>query len=150
GSHTLTAVAADGAGNTSSSAGDVTGSDAPDTTPPTITGVTRFAITAPTPAFRLATGQRAARRIDYGPSAGYGASAADATLVTAHTMSIGGLSAATTYHYHVVATDAAGNVASSDDGVFATPAADTTPPTVSITAPANNAAVSATITVSAT
>src|SRR5439155_511657 len=58
----------------------------------------------------------------------------------------------TTYRYRVRATDAAGNFSAySSIGSATTPApADTTPPAVSITAPANGATVSGTITVSAT
>src|SRR5437016_14144106 len=63
-----------------------------------------------------------------------------------------GLAANTTYRYRVRATDAAGNFSAySSIASATTPApADTTPPAVSITAPANGATVSGTITVSAT
>ena len=55
-----------------------------------------------------------------------------------------------TYYYKVTAEDAAGNVsaASGEASVFVP--ADTTPPTISITAPANGASVSGSIAVSAT
>ena len=63
-----------------------------------------------------------------------------------------GLTASTAYAYEVSATDAAGNNSPKSDVVSATtltPAPDTTPPTVSLTAPANGATVSGTITVTA-
>jgi chitodextrinase len=70
---------------------------------------------------------------------------------TALSYSDTGLTASTTYSYTVAAFDAAGRVSSpSSPGTATTLAADTTPPTVAITAPAGNATVSSSITVSAT
>src|SRR3989454_10532319 len=72
-------------------------------------------------------------------------------MVSAHTVSLTGLAAGSLYHYRVKSKDAAGNLAVSSDAVFTTaPAPDTTPPTVSLTAPAADSAVSGAITVSAT
>ena len=63
-----------------------------------------------------------------------------------------GLTAATSYSYTVAAVDAAGNVSTPSTAASATTlaASDTTPPTVSITAPTAGATVSGTITVTAT
>jgi chitodextrinase len=62
-----------------------------------------------------------------------------------------GLVPSTTYSYTVVALDPAGNPSPPSTPVMATTLTpDTTPPTVSITAPALNATVSNTVTVSAT
>ena len=58
--------------------------------------------------------------------------------------------AAGTYYYAVAAEDAAGNVSTPSALVSATVTADTTPPTVSLTAPQTNATVSGIVTVSAT
>src|SRR2546426_5573768 len=72
-------------------------------------------------------------------------------MVSAHTVSLTGLAAGSLYHYRVKSKDAAGNLAVSSDAVFTTaPAPDTTPPTVSLTAPAADSAVSGAITVTAT
>jgi chitodextrinase len=61
-----------------------------------------------------------------------------------------GLTASTQYSYTVAAFDPAGNVSAQSAAATATTfAPDTTPPTVSITSPANNATVSNTITLSA-
>jgi chitodextrinase len=64
-----------------------------------------------------------------------------------------GLSAGTTYTYTVSAFDAAGNTSAQSSAIQATTQAsvggDTTPPTTSITAPANNATVSGTTSVTA-
>ncbi len=62
-----------------------------------------------------------------------------------------GLASSTTYSYAVAAYDAAGNVSTQSAAAFATTLTlDTTPPAVSLTAPANNAMLSGTVTVSAT
>ena len=57
--------------------------------------------------------------------------------------------AAGTYYYRVTAEDAAGNVGAASNEANAVAAADTTPPTVSITAPAAGATVSAAVNVNA-
>src|SRR5207247_8053370 len=91
-------------------------------------------------------------QVEYGLSTGYGsASVLDASRVTAHTVTLNGLTAGTLYHYRVKSKDAAGNLAVSPDAVFTTaPPPDTTLPAVSITTPAANSSVSRTITASAT
>ena len=63
-----------------------------------------------------------------------------------------GLAALTTYSYTVAAYDTNGNTSAQSGSVNATTqkTIDTTPPTVSITSPANGATVSGTVTVSAT
>jgi chitodextrinase len=64
-----------------------------------------------------------------------------------------GLSPATTYTYAVSAFDAAGNESSPSTGVPVTtqsPPLDTSPPTVALTAPADQSTVSGTVTVGAT
>ena len=57
--------------------------------------------------------------------------------------------AAGTYYYKVTAEDAAGNVGPPSNEASAVAAADTTPPTVSITSPTNGATVSAIVPVNA-
>src|SRR5262249_19210661 len=68
---------------------------------------------------------------------------------TATTTSYTDYVAAGTYYYLVTAQDAAGNVGAPSNEAVGTATADTTAPTVSLTAPANGATVSGTITVSA-
>src|SRR5271166_172862 len=58
--------------------------------------------------------------------------------------------AAGTYYYLVTAHDAAGNTSAQSNQASAAVTADTTPPTVALTAPTNNATVSGTVSVSAT
>src|SRR5437667_2199884 len=69
-------------------------------------------------------------------------------MVTNHQQGVSSLKSGTLYHYRVHSTDASGNSVASSDLTLTT-AADTTPPTVSISSPANGATVSGTITVTA-
>jgi hypothetical protein len=91
-------------------------------------------------------------QVDYGTTTAYGLFAANAAAVTAHRISLTGLSPTTTYHYRIVSQDGTGVSASTGDLVLTTPSApDTTPPTVTSTTPATNAAgVSTATTVKAT
>jgi len=90
-------------------------------------------------------------QVDYGTTSAYGTSTPlDSTLVTSHSVSLSSLSASTTYHYRAKSKDASRNSAASGDATFTTSAApDMTPPTISMTAPSNNATVSGTAPVSA-
>src|SRR5256885_62588 len=89
--------------------------------------------------------------VDYGTSSSYSSSTqVDSSMVTSHSVGLTGLAAGTLYHFRVRSTDANNNTASSSDLTFSTSAsADTTSPTVSLTAPANGVTVSGTVTVSA-
>src|SRR5207247_4823649 len=90
-------------------------------------------------------------QVEYGSTSGYGqVSTLASALVTSHSVGLNGLSASTVYHYRVKSRDAVGNLAVSGDITFMTLAPpDTTPPTVSLTAPATGSTVAGTITVSA-
>ncbi|MEW6682011.1 MAG: fibronectin type III domain-containing protein [Nitrospirota bacterium] len=105
----------------------------PDTTPPVISAVAASAITASGTTLTWATNEASTSLAEFGLTTSYGSSTAlDSTRVTAHTRTLSGLSAATTYHYRVISTDAAGNTAVSADNTFTTAsAADTTPPGLS-------------------
>src|SRR5437879_9643232 len=69
-------------------------------------------------------------------------------METNHQQGLSSLKSGTLYHYRVHSTDASNNSVASNDLTLTT-AADTTPPTVSISSPANGATVSGTITVTA-
>jgi chitodextrinase len=115
----------------------------------TISGVQ--AATPTTTGFQVSwsTSLAANSTVDYGTSANYGSSTAtNSSMVTSHQVAVTGLSARTLYHFRVRSTDASNANASSPDMTFAT-AGDTTPPTVSLTTPANGATVSGTLTISA-
>jgi hypothetical protein len=115
----------------------------------TISGVA--AATPTTTGFQVdwATSRAANSAVDYGTTASYGSSTpTNSALVMSHQVALIGLSTGTLYHFRVRSTDAASASASSPDMTFST-AGDTTPPTVSITAPAANATISGVTTVSA-
>src|SRR5207244_4247751 len=148
GSHTLTAIARDAAGNTAtSSAVSVT----VDNAPPVISAVSSASVGSSSATISWATDEASDSQVEYGTTTAYGqVSALVSALVTSHSVGLSGLSASTVYHYRVKTRDAAGNLAVSADFTFTTVAPpDTTPPTVSITAPAAGSTVSGTVTVSA-
>jgi len=58
--------------------------------------------------------------VDYGTTVAYGANVSSANLVLAHSLTISGLSPATTYHYRITSYDAVGNMAVTADTVFTT------------------------------
>ncbi|TMK43228.1 MAG: hypothetical protein E6G55_12625, partial [Actinobacteria bacterium] len=148
GSHTLTAVARDAAGNTATTAAV---SVTVDNAPPVIASMSASGITASSATIIWTTDEASDSQVEYGTTTAYGSvTALNASFVTAHAQALNGLLASTVYHYRVKSRDAAGNLATSVDVTFTTAAPpDTTPPTVSITAPAAGATVSGTITVSA-
>jgi large repetitive protein len=148
GSHTLTTVARDAAGNTAiSTAVAVT----VDNAPPVLSAVSSSSVGSSSATISWTTDEASDSRVEYGPTTAYGqVTALASALVRSHSVGLSGLSASTVYHYRVKSRDAAGNLATSADFTFTTALLpDTTPPAVSITAPAAGAIVSGTITVSA-
>src|SRR5207244_2330214 len=147
GSHTLTAIARDAAGNTAtSSAVSVT----VDNAPPVISAVSSASVGSSSATISWATDEASDSQVEYGTTTAYGqVSALVSALVTSHSVGLSGLSASTVYHYRVKSRDAAGHLAVSADFTFTTVAPpDTTPPTVSITAPAAGSTGAGTVTVS--
>src|SRR5205809_656458 len=152
GSHTLTAVATDILGarwNSDPVTVTVSNGPPPDTTPPSVpTGLTASAVSSSQINLSWAassdivgvSGYRVYRN-------GTQIATTSATSFTNNT----GLSPSTTYTYAVAAFDAAGNLSAQSSPASATTpaAADTTPPTVSISSPANGQTISTTVTVSA-
>src|SRR2546425_1163438 len=146
GSHSLTAVARDAAGNTAASAAV---SVTVDNTPPLISTVSASSISSTGAIITWATDKASDSQVDYGPTTAYGSSTPlNSSLLTAHAVTLTGLLATTTYHYRVKSRDAAGNLATSADFTLTT-LIDTTPPTVSMTTPAAGSTVSGTVTISA-
>jgi chitinase len=140
----------DAAGNVSTGTSDTITLD---TVAPTLsTGPTSSVITASGATIAWTTNEASNTQVDYGLTTSYGSSATTATLTTSHSQALTGLTAATTYHYRVKSTDAAGNLFTGTDNTFITLASSNNPPSVSLTAPANNATYTApaTITLSAT
>ncbi|HSX00856.1 MAG TPA: Ig-like domain-containing protein, partial [Candidatus Saccharimonas sp.] len=151
--YSYTVRAFDAAGNTSADSAPATvTTPAPDTTPPVIGAVSSGTPTQTGATISWTTDEPATTQVEYGLDTSYGSSTTLApALVTNHSQTLAGLTASTLYHYRVKSADAAGNAAVSADATFTTadPVADTTPPTVSLTAPANNATVLGTVNVTA-
>src|SRR2546426_667928 len=130
GSHSLTAVARDAAGNTATSAAV---SVTVDNTPPLISTVSASSISSTGAIITWATNEASDSQVDYGLTTAYGSSTPlNSSLLTAHAVTLTGLLATTTYHYRVKSRDAAGNLATSADFTLTTLIAvpDTTPPSV--------------------
>jgi hypothetical protein len=77
-------------------------------------------VTASSATMTWTTNVASSSRVDFGVTAAYGSSVADATLLTVHSLTLTGLSASTTYHYRI--TSQAGTAASTGDLTFSTPA----------------------------
>jgi phosphodiesterase/alkaline phosphatase D-like protein len=135
----------DSSGNLSTSADQMFVTETPDTTPPVISALEATAITSISATISWTTDENADRQVEYGLTTSYGsATTVNTTLATGHSVTLNGLTSATTYHFRAKSKDAAGNLATSLDATFTTPAPpDTTPPTLSgiqATAITNNAA----------
>src|SRR5206468_2249865 len=127
GPHTLTAVARDAAGNTTTSA-SVNLTIANDSTPPTISSVQTSGVTATGAAVTWTTNESSDSQVEYGPTIAYGSSTAVIpALVAAHSLALSGLAPAGLCHYRVKSRDASGNLAGSGDFTFTTLSAP--PPT---------------------
>ena len=93
------------------------------TTPPApvISGVTATGITQTAATISWTTDQTSSSLVNYGITTAYGsASALNSTLVTAHTVTLSGLTAGTTYNYAVVSANGSGTPATSVNFTFAT------------------------------
>src|SRR5687768_17302068 len=91
---------------------------------PVIWGVTASAVTSSQATISWTTDTPSDSQVDYGSTTSYGnASALNAALVTAHSVTITGLSSGRLYHFRVRSRDAAANLAVSVDYTFTTPAA---------------------------
>ncbi len=108
----------------------------PDTGAPVISTVQATGVTGTGATINWTTNEDSDTQVEYGTTTGYGSSTTlNTNLVTAHTQTLTGLSANTLYHYRVKSKDASGNLATSIDYTFTTPAVDSQAPTVSLTAP---------------
>ncbi len=145
GVHTLRAVAVDGAAHTATDTVAVT----VDNTAPAVSAVSVTAISETAATVTWTTDEPSTSQVEYGTTPAYGSQTPpDATLVTSHSVTVSGLSAATTYNFRVVSSDARSNRTTSGNATFTTP--DSTAPAVSLTAPADGASVSGTVALAAT
>jgi hypothetical protein len=100
---------------------------AADTTPPAISAIAATNITASGATINWTTSEPSTSQVDYGSTSAYGQSTAfNSALVTAHSVTLSGLSASTAYHFRVRSRDATGNSASSSDWTLTTSAQGST------------------------
>ncbi len=119
-----------------------------DTTAPTIGTPTLSSISTTSATMKWGTNEPATSQIQYGLTTSYGSTTTlDTNLVTAHTQSLTGLTAGTTYYCRLLSQDKAGNLAVSQSYSFKTSVlADTTAPVISVVASSNITASAAAIT----
>ncbi len=115
---------------------------------PLISAVAATGIGASAVTINWITDEPADAQVEYGLSGSYGMlSAADPSLLTAHTVALGSLTPSSTYHYRVRSRDAAGNLSLSGDFTFTTVAPpDTKPPVITSVMALAVSSTSATIT----
>ena len=120
GSHALTAVARDAAGNsTGSAAVGVTVSSA--VSGPVISLVASSSISSSGATVTWTTDAPSDTQADYGPTSAYGSSTVlNTSLVVSHSQTLSGLAPATLYHYRVKSRNAAGIQTVSGDFTFTT------------------------------
>jgi len=122
GSHTVTAVVRDSAGNTLTSGSVIinVNNTTSDTAAPVISGI----LASPNVSSAIiswATNEAADSQVEFGPTTAYGQSSPlDTTRVTGHSVTLSGLLSSTTHHYRVKSRDAAGNLSVSADQSFVT------------------------------
>ena len=121
---TVTATGAQGSPGTITA----TFSVSPDA-PPVISNAGATSISPSGAVITWTTDKPASSQVSYGTTAGYGSSSAlDATLVTAHSVTLSGMAAGTLYHYQVRSADSIGTVGTSSDLTFATTTASSNCP----------------------
>ena len=118
---------------------------------PVISAVSASAITTNSFTVNWTTDVAATSQVDYGTTTAYGTSTTlNSSLVTGHSVALSGLQTGTLYHYRVRSKNSGGTESISGDfAVTTNNTVDTTPPTVSITAPSSGATVASTLTIAA-
>jgi hypothetical protein len=119
GSHALSAVARDAAGNSGVAAPvNVTVINNP---PPVIASVSASGLSLSGATIAWTTNMPADTQVEYGPTVAYGSSTVlNPSLLVSHAQILSGLTPGTLYHYRVKSRSAAGILASSGDFIFAT------------------------------
>lgn len=85
---------------------------------PVISSIAIFNLTKTTAHISYRTDTKCQTKIDYGTTTSYGSTSTDATLVNRHGVQLASLSAGTTYHYKITATDTNGNITATADRTF--------------------------------
>jgi hypothetical protein len=123
GTHTLTAVARDAAGNSTTSDPVTATIDSGDFTVPVISSLAVANVSTTGATISWNTNEASDSQVEYGTSTSYGhTTTLDDAPVIQHSVSLTGLSSSTLYHYRVLSRDAGGNVAKSADATFTTAA----------------------------
>jgi hypothetical protein len=102
----------------------------PDLSAPVISAVNSSSITTSGASISWTTDEAANSRVEYGTTTAYGSVITNSSSVTAHTVSLVGLNAGTTYNYRVMSTDAAGNTRASANFTFTTLVPDSRAPAI--------------------
>jgi len=97
-----------------------------DQVPPEVTTLSLSDISSSSVKVSWTTNETTTGEVQYGADNTYGSAQASSATGTSHSVEITGLSANTTYHYTVEATDAAGNSNNSGDNTFVTAKTGTT------------------------
>jgi peptidoglycan hydrolase-like protein with peptidoglycan-binding domain len=114
GSHTLYAVAKDTSGNFATSSISISVRN----NPPVISSIATSSPSGTTETITWTTDEPATSDINYGTSISYSSASSSAALVTSHSITLTGLTAATTYHFQVETVDGQSNTATSTDQTF--------------------------------
>lgn len=100
-----------------------------DTTAPSISKVSTENIGSRNATIAWSTDEGADTQVQYGTTPSYGSSTVLAAgIMTSHRQTLTGLQPGTLYHYRVLSRDAAGNLATSTDATFSTPAEEASGP----------------------
>jgi hypothetical protein len=92
-------------------------------TPTVISAVSAMGLEQTMATIGWTTNNPADSQVQYGPTTAYGVmTTLNSTPTTSHSVSLGGLTAGTVYHYQVMSRDAAGNLVTSPDATFTTAA----------------------------
>ncbi|MBI3804989.1 MAG: fibronectin type III domain-containing protein [Nitrospirae bacterium] len=128
--HFFAVTSYDTGGHESAFSAEVSKAPSPDITAPLISSINASSITSAVATITWGTNEGANTQVQYGTTTSYGSSTTlISALVTVHSQALTGLQPTTLYHYRVLSRDAAGNLATSLDNSFTTPAApDTTAP----------------------
>jgi len=128
--HTLTAIATDAAGlSTTSSSISVTVNNV--VSPPVISSINAGSLSSTGAVITWTTNTASSSQVAYGTTTSYGTlSPLNSALVTSHSVTLSGLTPSTTYHYQVQSKDSSGNLSVSGDNTFTTLATTSGPPPV--------------------
>jgi hypothetical protein len=90
-----------------------------DTTAPANSAITATVVTSSSVTITWTTNEPSTSQVDYGPTTSYGSTTPlDSTLVTAHSVTLIGLTSNATYNFRVRSSDAVGNEAISANATF--------------------------------